>query len=70
MTVDTTWFVATPRTSGAIAILHIEGDVERVLRELTSCEDWPIGVIRRVVIPGVDDIVAARITQRVAQLMP
>ena len=70
MTVETTWSVATPRTSGAIAIRHIEGDVEQVLSELTSREDWPIGAIRRAVIPGVDEIIAARISQRVASIMP
>jgi hypothetical protein len=51
----------TAPTPGAIAIVQVMGDeCERILREITGVDDWPIGRMRLADLAGVDDGLAAR----------
>jgi tRNA U34 5-carboxymethylaminomethyl modifying GTPase MnmE/TrmE len=61
---------ATAPRPGAIAILQLCGDVEPVLAALTGTGSWPIGRARLVSFAGVDEGLAVRLGDRVAQLMP
>ncbi|MHC4080911.1 MAG: GTPase [Planctomycetota bacterium] len=61
---------ATAPRSGAIAVLHLIGDVRPVLEALTAVSDWPTGRARLVHLGDIDDGIAVRLTDRAAQLMP
>ncbi len=61
---------ATPNNSGAIAILQLIGDSAMILRELTGTDGWPIGKLRFVKFGEIDEGLAVRLTERVAQIMP
>ena len=62
--------VATAPRPGAIAILQLSGDVGPSLETLTGVGPWPIGRARLVPLGGVDEGIAVRLSDRVAQLMP
>jgi len=55
---------------GAIAVMQLHGNVCRVLGELTGRDDWPIGRARLVAFGDVDEGLAVRLDERIAQLMP
>jgi tRNA modification GTPase len=55
---------------GAIAIIQLHGEVCSILRELTGCDDWPIGRARLVRMRDIDEGLVVRLDERVAQLMP
>ena len=65
----TTVRIMTPPAPGAIAILQIEGDLERLLTELSE-RNWASGTARLVAPGDIDDCLAVRIDATTAQLMP
>ncbi len=60
----------TARTPGAIAIVQLHGDVVPLLLQVTSVSDWPIGRMRLVNLAGVDEGLAVRLGESIAQFMP
>jgi tRNA modification GTPase len=61
---------ATAMRPGAIAILQLAGDVEPVLAALTGVADWPIGRARLVRFDDIDEGLAVRLREDLAQCMP
>jgi tRNA modification GTPase len=69
---------ATPAAPGAIAIFQLVGDVVPVLAALTGSSAWPPGRMRLVALgdsdeataEAIDDAIAGRLTDDVAQVMP
>ena len=61
---------ATGGQPGAIAIIQLVGDVEQVLGSITSIRGWPIGRARLVRFGEIDEGMAVRMSEDVAQLMP
>jgi hypothetical protein len=61
---------ATAPPPGAIAILQLVGDVRPVLAAVTGIADWPVGRARLASLASIDEGIAVRLTDRVAQLMP
>ena len=55
---------------GAIAILQLEGNVEPLLASLTGQPSWPPGRARLVQFADIDEGLAIRLTEGIAQLMP
>jgi tRNA U34 5-carboxymethylaminomethyl modifying GTPase MnmE/TrmE len=55
---------------GAIAIVQLHGDVCTALRAITGREDWPIGRARLMKFRDIDEGLAVRLDDHVAQLMP
>ncbi|NNF44396.1 MAG: GTP-binding protein [Phycisphaerales bacterium] len=55
---------------GAIAILHLVGDVAATLPAITGRDDWPVGSVRLVEIAGIDAGLVTRPAVDVAQCMP
>ena len=67
----TTVTLTTANTPGAVAILHLHGEgVTEVLSQLTKRVDWPTRRALLVDFAGVDEGLAIRINDHVAQLMP
>ncbi len=62
--------LATGREPGAIAIVQLIGATEGILRTLTGVSDWPIGRMRLVDLDGIDEGLAGRLGEDVAELMP
>ncbi|MCH8823317.1 MAG: 50S ribosome-binding GTPase [Planctomycetes bacterium] len=62
--------LATANRSGAIAILQLVGDVQSILEPLTNISDWPIGKLSYVKFDDIDDGIAVRLCEDVAQIMP
>ncbi len=62
--------LTTGREPGAIAIVQLIGETEGVLRSLTGVSEWPIGRMRLVDFDGIDEGLAGRLGERVAQVMP
>ncbi len=62
--------VTTPNQPGAIAILQLHGHVVPILRAITGIDDWPLGRARFVPFDDIDEGIALRLTNEVAQLMP
>ena len=60
----------TGREPGAIAIVQLVGETEAVLRSLTGVNEWPIGRMRLVDFDGIDEGLAGRLGESVAQVMP
>jgi len=65
----TTVRIMTPPAPGAIAILQIEGDLDRLLTELSE-RNWTPGTARLVAPGDIDDCLAVRLDATTAQLMP
>ena len=61
---------ATSHAPGAIGILQLLGDNEPVLQQLTGEDSWPIGMMRWVQLDDIDDGLAGRLTENIAQIMP
>jgi tRNA modification GTPase len=55
---------------GAIGIVQLHGNVQRLLRELTGQAEWPIGRAKLVRFADVDEGLAVRLASDIAQLMP
>lgn len=62
--------LTTGREPGAIAIVQLIGETEGVLRSLTGVSEWPIGRMRLVDFDGIDEGLAGRLGESVAQVMP
>ena len=62
--------LATPNRPGAIAILQLVGHVEPILQLLTGVDDWRIGRARLAPFSDIDEGIAVRLTDDIAQLMP
>ncbi len=62
--------LTTGREPGAIAIVQLVGETEGVLRSLTGVSEWPIGRMRLVDFDGIDEGLAGRLGESVAQAMP
>lgn len=62
--------VTTPNRPGAIAILQLHGHVVPILHAITGIDDWPLGRARFVPFDDIDDGIAVRLTNEIAQLMP
>ena len=62
--------VTTPSRPGAIAILQLVGRVEPILQAITGSDDWRIGRARFMRFRAIDEGIAVRLTNDVAQLMP
>lgn len=63
-------FVTTPNRPGAIAILQLHGHVVPILHAITGIDDWPLGRARFVPFDDIDEGIAVRLTNEIAQLMP
>jgi tRNA U34 5-carboxymethylaminomethyl modifying GTPase MnmE/TrmE len=61
---------ATAQQPGAIAILQLFGEVEPVLESLTGIGQWPTGRARLARFDDLDEGIAVRLADDVAQLMP
>src|SRR5262249_31823140 len=61
---------ATAAHPGAIAILQLLGDASGILQSLTGVNDWPLGRMRLVHFADIDQGLAVRLTNDVAELMP
>jgi small GTP-binding protein len=61
---------ATAVQPGAIAIIHLIGPSDDVLRELTGVDDWPPHKLRFVNFSGIDEGLAVRLRDDVVQIMP
>ncbi|MHC4220502.1 MAG: GTPase [Planctomycetota bacterium] len=61
---------ATAPQPGAIAVLQLIGEVEPVLEALTGIGDWPPGRARLVRFDDLDEGIAVRLADDLAQLMP
>ena len=62
--------VTTPNRPGAIAILQLVGQVEPILQAITGSDDWRIGRARFMQFGDIDEGIAVRLTNDIAQLMP
>ena len=62
--------VTTPNRPGAIAILQLHGHVVPILHAITGIDDWPLGRARFVPFDDIDEGIALRLTNEIAQLMP
>ncbi len=62
--------VTTPNRPGAIAILQLHGHVVPILHAITGIHDWPLGRARFVPFDDIDEGIALRLTNEIAQLMP
>jgi tRNA modification GTPase len=61
---------ATANRPGAIAIIQLLGHSASLLCDLTGVADWPIARMRLVNFSDIDEGIAVRLTENVAQLMP
>ena len=64
------WRLMTPLAPGAVAIVQLHGDVAAILAALTGVTGWPCGKVRLVAMEGIDEALAARLTDEVCQVMP
>ena len=62
--------VTTSTRPGAIAILQLVGQVLPILNALTGTNDWRIGHARFIGFDEIDEGIAVRLTEDIAQLMP
>ena len=62
--------LTTSNRPGAIAILQLVGQVEPILHALTGGDDWPICRARLTHFSDIDEGIAVRLTEDIAQLMP
>ena len=68
--VNTNWTLLTPTSQGAIAIIQLEGDVDHALSSLTDRSRWEIGSMHLTQIPEIDEVVAVKISDNLAHIMP
>jgi tRNA U34 5-carboxymethylaminomethyl modifying GTPase MnmE/TrmE len=54
---------------GAIAIIQLEGDLETALVAMTGKNNWELGKMHLVNIQGVDEVIAVKLQENVAQIM-
>jgi small GTP-binding protein len=69
----TTFTLTTANQPGAVAIVQLHGDapgIVALLAELTGRTDWPLGRLLLVDFAGLDEGLAGRLAEDVAQLMP
>jgi len=64
------WTLLTPASQGAIAIIQIAGDVDHVLSSLTERSLWKIGKMHLTNIPEIDEVVAVKLSDTLAHIMP
>ena len=64
------WTLLTPPSQGAIAIIQITGDVDHVLSSLTERSSWEIGRMHLTNIPEIDEVVAVKLSDTLAHIMP
>ena len=64
------WTLLTPASQGAIAIIQITGDVDNVLSSLTERSSWDIGKMHLTNIPEIDEVVAVKLSDTLAHIMP
>ena len=64
------WTLLTPPSQGAIAIIQITGDVDHVLSSLTERSSWEIGKMHLTNIPEIDEVVAVKLSDTLAHIMP
>jgi hypothetical protein len=64
------FLVTTPPAPGAIGVIQLLGNVMPVLERLTNIAQWPCGRLRLATLGGIDEGLAVRLTDQVAQLMP
>lgn len=64
------WTLLTPASQGAIAIIQITGDVDHVLSSLTERSSWEIGKMHLTNIPEIDEVVAVKLSDTLAHIMP
>ena len=62
-----TWSLQTPNTMGAIAIVQLQG--KNTLQTITGKDNWQLGKMRLVNIPGVDEVIAVQFQENTAQIM-
>jgi tRNA modification GTPase len=64
--------LATAPGPGAIAVIHLAGDVAPVLAAICGAPpgDWPVGSVRVAMLGDVDRGVAARVAERAAMVTP
>jgi tRNA modification GTPase len=65
-----TAILTTAAQPGPVAIIQLAGDVVPVLRAVTGVEAWPVERLRLVDLAGIDEGLACRVDEQVAQLMP
>lgn len=61
---------ATGRQPGAIGILQLVGNVEPMLSALTGIDAWPVGRAKLTRLDGIDEGLAVRLAEDLAQVMP
>lgn len=61
---------ATAANPGAIAIIQLLGECERILIQLTRQRDWPVGRMRLSDLGGIDTGIVVRLDDEIAQIMP
>jgi tRNA U34 5-carboxymethylaminomethyl modifying GTPase MnmE/TrmE len=61
---------ATAPPPGAIAVVQLLGDVRPALEALTGIPDWPVGRARLASFASIDEGIAVRLAEHVAQVMP
>ena len=66
----TSWSLQTPQRPGAIAIIQLDGDVDTALQTITGQSNWKLERMRLVDIPGVDEVIAVKLSATTAQIMP
>ena len=67
---NSTWTLLTPPSQGAIAIVQLEGDVDVELEQLTGRTKWSTNALHLVTIPDIDEVVAVKIDDSLAFIMP
>lgn len=65
----TTWSLQTPNTIGAIAIIQLDGDVDTALQTITGINDWKLERMQLIDIPGIDEVIAVKLSKTTAQIM-
>lgn len=67
---NTNWTLLTSASQGAIAIIQLTGDVDAALSSLTEHSTWEIGRMQLTQIPEIDEVVAVKISEDLAHIMP
>ena len=67
---NSTWTLLTAPKMGAIAIIQITGDVTTCLQQLTGRTSWTNSSLQLVQIPDIDEVIAVKISDDLAHIMP
>lgn len=67
---NSTWTLLTAPNMGAIAIVQIAGNVTSCLQKLTGKDAWKDCVLELVQIPEIDEVIAVKINDDLAHIMP